>query len=355
MAANMTETVTRPEQTPSPRLFAAGTQPRRSACAGDVVLAYLRIQAAELISLEPAVRADEPDSVHQMRVAARRLRATLRTFGRVIPRSRSEQVAGELKWLGRLLGAARDGEVLAAHLRASLRRTPSELVIGPVQARVQGYYAPRRAAARAELLEALDSPRYVALLAGLDQLCHEPPTGPQATAPARDVLPPAVRRAYRQAAKRMRRANHTPPGPSRDTALHQARKSARRARYAAEATRPPVGQRPRHSRPPSRRERLHLRPPPRTRVPPVPPPPNPSPPNLAPSLPPPPPHLAAITPAPHALSSPARAPSDLGCAPPRPGCAPPDPDAAWVSPSTSGPPAPAVSSRLCLSAPASGA
>jgi CHAD domain-containing protein len=241
MAANMTETVTRPEQTPSPRLFAAGTQPRRSACAGDVVLAYLRIQAAELISLEPAVRADEPDSVHQMRVAARRLRATLRTFGRVIPRSRSEQVAGELKWLGRLLGAARDGEVLAAHLRASLRRTPSELVIGPVQARVQGYYAPRRAAARAELLEALDSPRYVALLAGLDQLCHEPPTGPQATAPARDVLPPAVRRAYRQAAKRMRRANHTPPGPSRDTALHQARKSARRARYAAEATRPPVG------------------------------------------------------------------------------------------------------------------
>jgi CHAD domain-containing protein len=150
-------------------------------------------------------------------------------------------VAGELKWLGRLLGVARDGEVLAAHLRASLRRTPSELVIGPVQARVQGYYAPRRAAARAELLEALDSPRYVALLAGLDQLCHEPPTGPQATAPARDVLPPAVRRAYRQAAKRMRRANHTPPGPSRDTALHQARKSARRARYAAEATRPPVG------------------------------------------------------------------------------------------------------------------
>ena len=39
----------------------------------------------------------------------------------------------------------------------------------------------------------------------------------------------------------MRRARHTPPGPARDVALHQARKSARRARYAAEAARPAVG------------------------------------------------------------------------------------------------------------------
>ena len=223
----------------------AGSRPPRSASAGDVVLAYLRLQAHELRSLEPMARADEYDAVHQMRVATRRLRATLRSFGQVIPRSDTEGLAGELKWLGGLLGAARDGEVLPAHLRASLRSVPVELLIGPVQARVQGHFAPLRAAAHAELLEALDSPRYAALLAELDQLTAGPLAGPQAGAPARDVLPAAVNRAYRQAARRMRRARHAPRGQSSDVALHEARKSARRARYAAEAARPAAGQKAR--------------------------------------------------------------------------------------------------------------
>ena len=219
----------------------AGTQPRRSSSAGDMVLAYLRAQAGALKSLEPMVRADEFDSVHQMRVASRRLRATLRSFGQVIPRSDTEWLAGELKWLGGLLGAARDGEVLPAHLQASLRLVPVELLIGPVQARVQGHFAPLRAAARAELIEALDSPRYTGLLASLDQLAAGPLPGPQAGDPARDVLPAAVRMAYRQADKRMRWARHAPPGRNRDVALHEARKSARRARYAAEAASPAIG------------------------------------------------------------------------------------------------------------------
>jgi CHAD domain-containing protein len=260
MAVNIAESVTRNARQTMPRpersspvpppphdpalrqqALLAGTQPRRSAPAGDVVLAYLRIQAGVMTSLEPKVRADEPDSVHQMRVATRRLRAALQSFGQVIPRSRSEKLAAELKWLGGLLGAARDAEVIPAQLRATLRPTPPELLIGPVQARVQGYFAPRRASAREELTEALDSPRYRDLLAALDQLCHELPSGPRAGDPARDVLPPAVRLAYRQADTRMRRARRMPSGPSLDGALHQARKSARRARYAAEVARPAAG------------------------------------------------------------------------------------------------------------------
>ncbi len=219
----------------------AGTRPPSSASAGDMVLAYLRVHAARLKSLEPAVRADEFDAVHQMRVATRRLRAALRSFGSVIPRSDSQQLAGELKWLGGLLGAPRDAEVLSAHLQEGLRPISTEQLIGPVQARVQGYFPPRRAAARTELLEAIDSPRYAGLLAELDRLAAGPLSGPLSGAPARDVLPAAVRKAYRQAGKRMRRARHTPSGPARDVALHQARKSARRARYAAEAARPAIG------------------------------------------------------------------------------------------------------------------
>jgi CHAD domain-containing protein len=206
-----------------------------------VVQAYLKVQVAKLRSLEPKVRADEFDSVHQMRVTTRRLRATLRSFGPVIPRPATSKVAGELKWLGGLLGAARDGEVLREHLLTSLEAVPVEQLMGPVQARVQGHFAPRRASAREVVIEALDSERYAALLADLDRLAHDPPLGPQAEDRARDVLPVAVHKAYRQANRRMRRAWHTPRGQARDVALHEARKSARRARYAAEAAGPSSG------------------------------------------------------------------------------------------------------------------
>jgi CHAD domain-containing protein len=233
-------TGTRPAR-PQPPAVIAGTQPRRSASAGDVVQAYLRIQAQAVTSLEPMVRVGEPDSVHQMRVATRRLRAALRSFGEVIPLADSDHLAGELRWLGHMLGEARDAEVLAGHLRETLRPMPAEAVVGPVQARVQGYFAPRRAAARAVLLEALDSPRYAGLVAELNRFAHDHPRGSRAAAPARDVLPEAVRRAYRQTKRRMRRALHTPAGPARDVALHRARRSARRARYAAEAASPVVG------------------------------------------------------------------------------------------------------------------
>src|SRR6266566_2241367 len=219
----------------------AGTKPKPSASAADVVKAYLKVQVAKLRELEPKVRADEFDSVHQMRVTTRRLRATLRSFGPVIPRSRTSKVAAELKWLGVLLGEARDGEVLPEHLLASVETIPVELLIGPVQARVQGHYAPRRASAREVVIKALDSVRYAKLLANLDQLAHDPPLGPKAAAPARDVLPAAVRKAYRQASRRMRLARRAPRGQARDVALHEARKSARRARYAAEAATPASG------------------------------------------------------------------------------------------------------------------
>jgi CHAD domain-containing protein len=219
----------------------AGSKPKPSASAAEVVQAYLKVQVATLRSLEPEVRADEFDSVHQMRVATRRLRATLRSFGKVIPRPATEKVAGELTWLGGLLGEARDGEVLPRHLLASLEAVPVEVLIGPVQARVQGHFAPLRASAREQVVKAFDSVRYAKLLANLDQLAHDPPRGPQAGAPARDVLPAAVRKAYRQAKGRMRHARQAPVGQARDVALHEARKSARRARYAAEVARPASG------------------------------------------------------------------------------------------------------------------
>src|SRR5580698_6513078 len=213
----------------------------RPASAGDVVLAYLRKHGARLESLDPLVRADEPDAVHQMRVTTRRLRSTLQSFGTVIPRSGSEGMLTELKWLGGVLGEARDAEVLASRLAHNLRTLPSELVLGPAEARVQGHFAPIQAAARTNVLAALDSARYFALRDGLDELLADPPLSAEADRPAGRVLPATARRSYRRTRRRVRQAGHTPPGRDQEAAYHEARKAAKRARYAGEAVSPALG------------------------------------------------------------------------------------------------------------------
>jgi CHAD domain-containing protein len=222
-------------------LRGAGGRLRSSTPAGQVIQAYLRAQAETFKSLDPLVRRDEPDAVHKMRVTTRRLRSTLRAFGKVIPRSQTERLAGELKWLGGVLGEARDAEVLSGHLRHGLAQYPAEQVIGPIAARVQGHFAPVGAAARTELLKVLDSERYFTLLSDLDRLIDDPPAGPAAARPADDVLPAAIRSSYRRTARRMRQARHAGPGAQRDVALHEARKAAKRARYAGEAVSPALG------------------------------------------------------------------------------------------------------------------
>jgi CHAD domain-containing protein len=209
--------------------------------AGEVVLAYLNTQAARLSVLDLAVRGDKPDSVHQMRVTVRRLRAALQAFPEIVSGPDTQHLRTELKWLGGVLGLARDAEVLAGHLHANLADVPMELVLGPAQARVTAHFAPFEASSRKAVFEALDSERYQALRAELGRLLDGPPLTPKAAEPAGTMLPLAVGRAYRRTSRRMRRARQVPAGQPRDVALHETRKAAKRARYAAEAAAPALG------------------------------------------------------------------------------------------------------------------
>jgi len=225
------------------RLPAAnGSQPVPDGSAGAAVLAYLRQQAAVMKAQDVMVRRDQPDSVHQLRVASRRLRSTLQSFRAIIPRSASDQVIAELRWLAGVLGEARDAEVLASRLRHNLREVPAELLLGPVEARIQAHFARLSGAAGREVGEALDSPRYLALLDSLDQLIDKPRLTPEAAGPAGDVLAAAARRAYRRTARRLRRARRAPAGQAREVAYHEARKAAKRARYAGETVSLALGQ-----------------------------------------------------------------------------------------------------------------
>jgi CHAD domain-containing protein len=218
----------------------------RNSPAGVVVLDYLGAQAARLSTLDLAVRRDKPDAVHQMRVTVRRLRSTLQSFTAIVSGPETQSLRAELKWLGGMLGDARDTEVLAAYLHAGLAAVPAELVLGPAQARVTAHFAPLEASSRQALLEALDSPRYRTLVANLNRLLERPPLTGEAAEPAGKVLPRAVAHDIRRTRRRMRRAGRTPAGHDRDVALHEARKSAKRARYAAEVAAPALGQKPGH-------------------------------------------------------------------------------------------------------------
>lgn len=220
---------------------------RSASSAGEAMLAYLREQAEELTSWDLRVRRDEPDSVHKMRVAARRLRSALQAFGPLMHPGEARLLIEELRWLGEELGRARDDEVLDHHLLVDLGRLPAELVLGPVQARIAGHYAPQQAASREALLVALRSKRYLALLKRLDVLLADPPLTGRAGKSADKELPRLVRKAFRRVRRRMKNAAAAPAGPGRDAALHDARKGAKRARYAAEAVAPVVGKKARRS------------------------------------------------------------------------------------------------------------
>ncbi|HEX4360713.1 MAG TPA: CYTH and CHAD domain-containing protein [Pseudonocardia sp.] len=205
------------------------------------LLAYLGAQAEQLRAQDPLVRGGAPDAVHQMRVAARRMRSALQAYRRVLDRSVTDGLVDELKWLGAQLSDARDSEVIEERLVDVVGSLPDELVLGPVSAQVTRSLQRRGAAGWEQASAALDSDRYLALHDAIDRLLADPPLTGRARRAARRELPRGVARAWRRTVKRMRAAQRAEPGADRDTALHETRKAAKRLRYAVEVAAPIVG------------------------------------------------------------------------------------------------------------------
>ncbi|MEU6219903.1 CYTH and CHAD domain-containing protein [Streptomyces sp. NPDC047022] len=223
----------------APAVAAAGQEP--PVTAGDHVLAYVRAQRDAIVALDPAVRRDVFDSVHSMRVATRRLRSTFRSFGKILDRGVTDPLADELKWLAGELGVDRDREVLTEHLTAAVSALPRTLIAGPVRGRLRTWSNARRGGSRRRLIAVLDSRRYLDLLDALDALVDGPPLLKAATKDPSKAVAKAVRKDFRKVAGLVGQALDLPPGPDRDLAMHEARKKAKRTRYAAEAATPALG------------------------------------------------------------------------------------------------------------------
>src|SRR5205807_4715008 len=90
---------------------------------GDAALQRIGLACLDQIrGNEAAVVAGLGDGIHQMRVAVRRLRAILSTFGKLLPESERRWASEELRWLADALGPARNLDVFETALIAPARQ-----------------------------------------------------------------------------------------------------------------------------------------------------------------------------------------------------------------------------------------
>ena len=167
------------------------------------------------------------DPIHDTRVAIRRLRSTLRVFGKLLDRSAVGNVDDELKWFAGLLGEVRDCQVQRRRFQVALEELPPELVLGPVANRINTDLQSDQLRARRTVTDAMKSQRYLDLLATLQRWRT---IAPVTTPPGVGTLTKRARRAERKADRRLKAAIEA----GDDALLHTARKAAKRARYAAE-------------------------------------------------------------------------------------------------------------------------
>jgi CHAD domain-containing protein len=199
---------------------------------GDVVLASLRAGLDRLIAHDWQLRLDpaQPpaEDVHQARVATRRLRSDLKTFGAVLDPLWLRHVRNDLKWLGTALGELRDRDVLAEALSDASPAIRQRLAV-------------QRLEAARQLADVLASARYVNLVdrlhAGSELLPLAPGAKREARRPAVDVVPPLVAGRWRALRRQVRRAGSS-PDPAQ---LHGIRIKSKQLRYAAEAATPIIG------------------------------------------------------------------------------------------------------------------
>jgi CHAD domain-containing protein len=189
-----------------------------------------------LLAADPVARiGDDPEGVHQARVATRRLRSDLRTFAPLLDPVWVASLQGEVTWLGRELGVARESEVLLGHLRARARTLPTTAQHDVCRMIEQA--AGDRAAAHARVVDVLRSARYLDLVDRLVQGAIAPRVRPEALRASRRDLAALARRPW----KKLRR-DHAALGPDpSDETLHALRIRAKRARYAVEAVADAVG------------------------------------------------------------------------------------------------------------------
>jgi len=189
------------------------------------VRASLDQRLRALLTHEPGTRTGEDiEDLHQMRVAVRRMRATLKAARPLLDATWADDLRAELGWLGGALGPVRDLDVLLLRLHREIASLPTaEEAAGAV---LLDALEGERTAARGAMLRALSDPRFFALLERLAETVRGPlPAGTDQLA-----LIDLVRSEARKLRRAVERAGDAPP----DDVLHALRIRGKRLRYTGE-------------------------------------------------------------------------------------------------------------------------
>ena len=190
---------------------------------GGVAFAILRRHFGEMLAHEPGVRlGEDPEELHDMRVATRRLRAALKLYSDFLPK-RSERYERDLRWVAGALGEVRDLDVHLEGLSEEASRN------GEVLEEVVSLLRERRNEARRGMLEALDSNRYERLIASFSATLRRG-RSPTPTSPILEVAPNLIRDRYKKVRKSANRLSEDSPPEH----YHDLRKKGKRLRYALE-------------------------------------------------------------------------------------------------------------------------
>jgi len=190
-----------------------------------IVRELLAKETSHIVKFDPQARRGDPEGIHQLRVGARRLRSELVVVSPAFKAKPRKMLRSDLAWLGSVLGAPRDFDVLLYLLRPE-GGTPLLLDQSPViEAIHMGQATERRRVATA-----LDSPRYRRLAATLADYTVAPPLTSKATQPAHKVLLPGLVKAVEHCFEIGALLDDDATGLE----LHQLRIAAKRARYDAE-------------------------------------------------------------------------------------------------------------------------
>ncbi|MEI6621270.1 MAG: CHAD domain-containing protein [Actinomycetes bacterium] len=212
------------------------TRVHKRDAAGDAIRAHLAHHVSAFIDQDARVRRDEPDAVHQMRVAARQLRSSLQVFSPLVDRTWATHLRTELDWAADDLGLARDTEVLLDRLTAHIADLP-EAQRELARRVVNETLSARLRLARTESLASLDSPRHQELIDALAAAVKRPQLTKAAREPCSKALPPLFEKSWRSLNRIVADLNRD--SPARD--WHKARIAAKRTRYAAEFLAPIFG------------------------------------------------------------------------------------------------------------------
>lgn len=189
-----------------------------------------RFHLARVLAREPGVRAGlDPEELHKMRVATRRLRAAWRVFGDAFRGAKVRQIRDDLGVIASKLGLTRDLDVQLERLASA----PSHADLGPLEAA----WRAERDDARAALVKELDSARHRRWLTSFVRFVETEDAG---IAPQPGIEPETVReRAGSQiwaAYERVRAFERVIEGAPPAT-LHRLRIEAKRLRYSIEFVR----------------------------------------------------------------------------------------------------------------------